>query len=127
MRSGRLDSGTSLSQVGALVRSLRDTVIRWCPALGVIAYEVFTILNIYSYIMWNSVRLSGEHYFAYEIAQAWINPFVRLPHNQLPVLEIWFYEPILAGEVSRTNFLLYSFWEIVLLDLVLGVLMIRIV
>jgi hypothetical protein len=69
-------------------------------------------------------RTSGEHYFAYEIAETKINFLVRLPHAYWPFVERLYLKSFLhPGEPIRSGFVLLSFWQIAILDLVLGPLM----
>jgi hypothetical protein len=92
------------------------------PFVGLAVYYVGTLHNIFMYLVASAAHQSGENYLAYEVAQLRFNFIVRLLHTIFPVAE----RPLLAQAMLTARstptrgFELYSFWEIAVLDLVLG-------
>lgn len=97
-------------------------LLRRClPIGGVALYELVTLWHIYSYLMSLALRSSGEHYFAYEVFQTKVNFWVRVPSATFPLFESLFLGRMIGADSSlHPGIFLYSFWEIAVLDLVLG-------
>lgn len=97
-----------------------ERLLHRVPAAGLALYLIPTLRNVYRYLLGSSRHLDGVGYFGYEVAQAWWNPVVRSAHYFYPLLEMWFYDRLLGPRLTPLGFFIYSLWEIIVLDLILG-------